>query len=353
VRLDLALIRKYPQLSRRKAREVIEKGQVTLDGRMAREAGLGVRPEAKLHWDPNQRSLSRARLSLPLLHQDETLLIVDKPAGLLTVPTSPEAADEDTALSRIQEYVRRLTPRRPYVGVVHRIDRDTSGAVAFALTPRARSALRTLFREHRIERRYSALVVGTPRGEEGIVDLPIRDAYEGGRRSVARAGEPSLPAVTRWKVAEGFQGAALLDVELQTGRQHQIRIHLAHMGLPILGDGVYGRDHTPRSPIPAPRQMLHARTLAFVHPTTGSRIQVESPLPEDFRRVLSDLRRRPHDTATTTPRIDTKHERPKLAASAAGRRTRRKVDGRGSLPRSAAHAASRIAPGRGRHRRRP
>jgi 23S rRNA pseudouridine1911/1915/1917 synthase len=276
---------------------VIEKGQVTLDGRMAREAGLGVAPEVELCWDPNQRSLPRARLSLPLLHQDEAVLIIDKPAGLLTVPTSSEAVDEDTAELRVQEYVQRLTPRRPYVGVVHRIDRDTSGAVAFALTHGARAALRTLFREHRIERRYSALVLGTPRGEEGVVDLPIRDAYQGGRRSVARGGEASLPAVTRWKVAERFQGAALLDVELQTGRQHQIRIHLAHIGLPILGDSVYGRDHTPRSPVPAPRQMLHARTLAFVHPSTGSRIQVEAPLPEDFRRVLSELRRRPRDLA--------------------------------------------------------
>lgn len=345
VRLDLALIRKYPQLSRRKAREVIEKGQVTLDGRMAREAGLGVAPEAVLHWDPNQRSLPRARLSLPLLHQDEGLLIVDKPAGLLTVPTSQEAVNEDTALLRVQEYVQRLTPRRPYVGVVHRIDRDTSGAVAFALNPGARAALRNLFREHRIERRYSALVAGMPRGEEGVVDLPIRDAYEGGRRSVARGGEASLPAVTRWKVAERFQGGALLDVELQTGRQHQIRIHLAHIGLPVLGDAVYGRDRVARGPVAAPRQMLHARTLAFVHPVTGARIQVEAPLPEDFRRVLSDLRRRPRDVVLPASG-PAPGPRPQAAARPAPRTpprtpSRKPLGAKRTAPRSAQRATPR------------
>jgi 23S rRNA pseudouridine1911/1915/1917 synthase len=293
VRLDVALVRRHPGLSRRKAREVVEKGQVTLNGRTVREPGLGVPPGAEPDWDPNRKALPRARLSLPLLHQDEALLIVDKPAGLLTVPSSPEAVDEDTALGRVQDYVRHLTPRRPYVGVVHRIDRDTSGAVAFALTPGAREALRRLFKEHRIERRYSALVAGRPRGNEGVVDLPIRDAYEGGKRGVAREGEPSLPAVTRWKVADLFEGAALLDVTLQTGRQHQIRIHLAHVGLPILGDAVYGRERGRRAPAGAPRQMLHARVLAFVHPLTGAQVRVESPLPEDFRKALASLRRRP------------------------------------------------------------
>jgi len=299
VRLDLALIRRYPKLSRRKARDVIEKGQVTLDGRMLREAGLGVPPDAELLWDPHRKALPRARLSLPLLHQDESLLIVDKPAGLLTVPSAPEAVDEDTVLFRVQEYVRHLTPRHPYVGVVHRIDRDTSGAVAFALDPGTRQALRALFREHRIERRYSALVSGRPRGKQGVVDLPIRDAYQGGKRGVAQEGEDSLPALTRWKLAELFEGAALLDVELETGRQHQIRIHLAHIGLPILGDASYGRDHTPRAPLAARRQMLHARLLGFVHPATGARVRVEAPFPEDFRRVLGELRRR---TPTDPPR---------------------------------------------------
>jgi 23S rRNA pseudouridine1911/1915/1917 synthase len=290
MRLDLRLIALHPELSRRRARDVIEKGQVSVDGAMVREPGHAVESAARVVWDPHRKALPRARLSLELLHADEALLIVDKPPGLLTVQSAPGAAHEDTALARVQEYARRLTPRHPYVGVVHRIDRDTSGALAFALSEAARQALRRLFREHRIERRYAALVAGSPRGERGAVDLPIHDVYQGGRRRVARPGEPSRPALTRWTVAERFRGAALLSLELETGRQHQIRVHLAHIGLPVLGDPVYGRREA-RPPVAVPRQMLHAQRLAFVHPLSGARVQAEAPLPPDFLRVLKELRR--------------------------------------------------------------
>jgi 23S rRNA pseudouridine1911/1915/1917 synthase len=291
VRFDLALIRLHPGMSRRKARDIIEKGQVSVDGVTVYDSGRGVSQGAALVWDPNKKSRRRARIALPILHQDDAVLVVDKPAGLLAVPTSPEAKDEDTALSRVQDYVRHLNPRHPYVGVVHRIDRDTSGALAFALSPAARPALRALFREHRIERRYAALVQGDPRAESGSVDLPIHDAYQGGRRRVARPGEASRPALTRWTVVERFASAALVEVELQTGRQHQIRVHLAHVGLPILGDHVYGRGRAGPGPLAVPRQMLHARLLAFAHPLSGEPVRAESPLPSDFRAALAALRR--------------------------------------------------------------
>jgi 23S rRNA pseudouridine1911/1915/1917 synthase len=292
MRLDLALIKVHPGMPRRKAQDVIEKGQVSVDGVTVLDKGREVRDGATLVWDRNKKSIRRARISLPVLYEDDTLLVVDKPAGLLAVPTSPEAASQDTALARVQHYVRHLRPRRPYVGVVHRIDRDTSGALAFALSPAARPALRALFREHRIERRYAALVQGQPRGEHGQVDLPIHDAYEGGRRRVARPGEPSRPALTLWTVVERLAGAALLDVELRTGRQHQIRVHLAQVGTPILGDPVYGRVGAgSRGPLDAPRQMLHARLLAFTHPSSGRPVRAESALPDDFQAALQGLRR--------------------------------------------------------------
>jgi 23S rRNA pseudouridine1911/1915/1917 synthase len=291
LRLDVVLIRAYPGLSRRKAREVIEKGQVTVDGATSLDAGRPLAGTERIEWDANRPARRRARSSLPLLHEDAHVLIVDKPAGLLSVPSSPDAVDEDTVLARVRDYVRHLRPRRPYVGLVHRLDRDTSGALAFALDPETRAALRALFRHHRIERRYSALVTGVPPGERGEVNLALRDDYEAGRRGVARPGEAGRKAITRWRVIERFPGAALLEVELETGRQHQIRVHLAHVGLPVLGDSVYGRDAS--SPVRVRRQMLHARWLGFAHPGTGQTLRVESPLAPDFERALAALRAKP------------------------------------------------------------
>jgi 23S rRNA pseudouridine1911/1915/1917 synthase len=289
-RLDLALIQLHPNLSRRKARDVIEKGQVSVDGRTVREPGEAVGEGAALRWDPHRKALPRARLSLPILFEDEHLLVVDKPAGLLSVPTDEDAKDEDTVLARVEEYVRHLRPRRPYVGRVHRLDRDTSGAIVVALSPAARSGLIKQFSDHRIERRYRVLVDGSAPADEGVVDRPLRDAYVSGKRAVARPGEPSRPAITRWRVVERFARGALLAVELQTGRQHQIRVHLASIRMPVLGDATYGSaSHHP--PVRVRRQMLHAGALGFVHPLTGATVRVESPLPADFRKALLELRR--------------------------------------------------------------
>jgi 23S rRNA pseudouridine1911/1915/1917 synthase len=288
VRLDLVLIARHPELSRRRARDVIEKGQVTLSGATVTEPGLDVAPDADVAWDPNRRAVRRARLSLPILYADDSVLVLDKPAGLLSVASSPGLDDEDTALARVKEYARHRDPRRAYAGVVHRLDRDTSGALAFALSPEARGALRAMFREHALDRRYLALVKGAPRQDRGRISLPIAEAYEGGRRRIARPGEAARDAVTHWTVRERLEGAALLELRLETGRQHQIRLHLAHEGWPIVGDPVYGAGA--RGSVRVNRQMLHAWLLAFDHPLTGAPVRAESPLPEDFGRALDALR---------------------------------------------------------------
>jgi 23S rRNA pseudouridine1911/1915/1917 synthase len=314
VRLDVALIAQHPGLSRRQAREAIEKGQVTVDRRMVREPGtLVAQPGATIGFDRNRKALPRVRPTIPLLYEDDSVLIVDKPAGLLSVPTDPGAEHEETALGHVRAYATRLTPKRPYVGLVHRIDRDTSGALVFAKSPESRQALIGLFSRHAIERRYTALVAGSPAADAGLVDAPIRDAYEGGRRAVAKGDEPSQPARTRWRVVERFADAALLEVTLETGRQHQVRIHLAHIGLPVLGDSRYGREEpgpkvaraTSRARVRPRRQMLHAGRLAFVHPLTGAKIAVESPLPEDFVAALDTLR-----AASRKPARPTRPRRP-------------------------------------------
>ena len=285
MRLDLLLVRRHPGLSRRKAREVIEKGQVSVEGERVREAGREVAEDAALVFDPNRPALPRARCALPVLYEDEHVIVVDKPAGLLTVPSAPGLHDEDTALRRVQDYAHRLKPRGGFAERVHRLDRDTSGAIAFALSPEARGGLILSFRDHRIERAYVAVVCGEPREERGVVDLPLREEWTAGRKGVARGGEPSRPALTRWRVRERFAGAALLEVTLETGRQHQIRVHLAHVGLPVLGDPVYGRPSAL-----ARRPLLHALRLSFAHPISGERVAVESPLPDDVSRAIARLR---------------------------------------------------------------
>ncbi|HET7294588.1 MAG TPA: RluA family pseudouridine synthase [Vicinamibacteria bacterium] len=283
-RLDVVLIAKHPGLSRRKARAAIEKGHVTLDGAVVCEPGRRVSDDAALVFDPNRPSLPRARLSLPRLHEDDHVLVVDKPPGLLAVPTP--GGDEDSVLGRVREYARHRGVA--FVRAVHRLDRDTSGALALALSREAADGLIAAFRDHRIERRYLCLALGAPGADAGTIDAPIRERYTSGRRGVARPGEAARPALSRWRVVERLRSAVLLEVELQTGRQHQIRAHLAHVGLPVLGDAVYGRS---QAPVPVRRILLHAALLVFVHPVTGRRLRVESPLPPDFAQALSALRR--------------------------------------------------------------
>jgi len=291
MRLDVALIRRHPDLSRRRARDVIEKGQVSLGGQVVLEPGREIAEDAPIEWDPNRKARKRARSSIPILYEDEHILVIDKPAGLLTVPSAPDARGEDTALARVRAYVAHLRPRQPYVGRVHRIDRDTSGAVAFALDGETRQALIELFSAHRIERRYLALVRGEPREAAGRIDAAISEAYEHGRRRIARAGEKARPAVTHWTVRERFRVASLLELRLETGRQHQIRIHLAHARHPILGDRVYGPELDPSLGVRVPRQMLHAERLTFDHPWNDSAVVATSPLPADFEAVRRALRR--------------------------------------------------------------
>jgi 23S rRNA pseudouridine1911/1915/1917 synthase len=290
MRLDVALVARHPELSRRQARVAIEGGQVEVDGRVVREPGGEVAEGARVAFHPNRPRDKRVRVALDLLYEDDLVVVVDKPAGLLSVPTHP-GASEDTVVSRLREWARVRHPRQPYVGLVHRLDRETSGALAFALTPGSRRALIAMVSARRFARRYAALVAGAPAEDAGTIDLPLSEAYVSGRRRVARPGEPdALPAVTRWRVRERFAAAALLDVELETGRQHQIRVHLAEAGFPVLGDDVYAKP-APTLPLPhAPRQMLHAASLSFRHSLSGAEVSAVAPLPADFEDVLRALR---------------------------------------------------------------
>jgi len=288
VRLDLAVTRRFG-LSRRAAREAVRAGRVDVAGETRDEPGAEIAEEAPLSHHPDRPSRRRVRTALKVLEEDADLIVVEKPAGLLSVPTAER--EKDTLLSRVSLYLQHRYRRRPYVGVVHRLDRDTSGTIVFARNRETLRALQDLFRAHAIEREYVAIVEGHPAGS-GEFAAPLSGDGTATRRRVARGGERGRRAVTRYRVEEHLEGAALVAVELETGRTHQIRIHFAEAGHPVLGDAVYRPRNFPEPPIPAARQMLHARRLGFSHPRDGRPVRVASEPPEDFTRAVAALRSR-------------------------------------------------------------
>jgi 23S rRNA pseudouridine1911/1915/1917 synthase len=205
--------------------------------------------------------------------------VVDKPAGVVVHPGAGHA--EGTLVHGLAGLVAGGDEERP--GIVHRLDRDTSGLLVVARSEEAFEKLQDLVRQREIERVYLALVRGHPRSWRGRIDAPIgRDREEPTRQSLD--SESPREAVTHFDVVELLSGHALLRVQLETGRMHQIRVHLAAIDLPVVGDPVYGvRDKA------LPRQFLHAERLAFDHPLTGARIEVESPLPPELAEYLSGL----------------------------------------------------------------
>jgi len=299
MRLDRRIRALHPELSWTKIRELIARGQVTVDAAPVRDPGAEVDNGAAIAIEESRRPLPHARLDLARLYEDAEILVIDKPAGLLTIATDPALRDsEDTVLGRAQEYARHLRGRRGYAGVLHRLDRDTSGALAIALTREAHEAGRELFAAHRFERRYLAIVDGVPDPDRGTIDAAIADGYTDGRRRLAGPRDDGRQAVTHYRVLEAFGTAALVELRLETGRQHQIRLHLERLGHPLVGEKVYtGSSGSGRSGgsggsgggVTAKRQMLHAWRLAFPQPVRNNAIVVEAPVPADFEQILRHL----------------------------------------------------------------
>ncbi|HEY6065607.1 MAG TPA: RluA family pseudouridine synthase [Thermoanaerobaculia bacterium] len=287
MRLDLLVSRRFG-LSRRAARDAIRAGRVDAAGSTRDEPGLDVPEDAALSHHPDRPERRRVRSRIAILLEDPQLVIVDKPAGLLTVRTA--ADEEDTLVARALSYLQHRYRRRAWIGVVHRLDKETSGALVFARTRDVLRNLQEKFRAHRIEREYLAIVEGDVRAP-GVFDAPLVADRGDRRRGVARPGEPGRRALTRYRPIERFGKATLVSVRLETGRTHQIRVHFAEAGHPVLGDPVYRPRHAPPPPLDAPRQMLHARSLGFAHPKTAESVRAESPIPPDFTEVLEELRR--------------------------------------------------------------
>jgi 23S rRNA pseudouridine1911/1915/1917 synthase len=291
-RLDQFVARALPELSRARVQRLIDEGLVTVEGRApkaSRRLSAGERVVVTIP-PPEPLILEPEALPLRILYEDADLLVVDKPAGM---PVHPGPGHlKGTLVNAVLAHCPDLSgiggALRP--GIVHRLDRDTSGLIIVAKNDRAHQALQRQLKERAVEKRYLALVRGDLRPDEGVIDAPIaRDPRFRKRMAVVPGGRD---AVTRWRVLGRFAGPGsgeprytLVEAKPVTGRTHQIRVHFASLGHPLVGDALYGR----RSALVA-RQFLHAAGLSFTHPSTGERLTFESPLPDDLREALRGLR---------------------------------------------------------------
>ena len=271
--------------SRAVAERLVQEGGVLVDGaprsKSTKLAG-GEELEFEAPEPPHSDLLPEA-MDLTVPYEDEHLLVVDKPAGLVVHPAPGHA--EGTLVHGLLAYDVEGgdEPERP--GIVHRLDRDTSGLMVVARSPEAHRRLQELIQERALTREYLALVAGRPRSQRGTIDAPIgRDRTDAMRHSLDT--DSPRDAVTHFEVEELFPRHALLRVRLETGRTHQIRVHLAAIELPVAGDPLYGR----AGDLGLGRQFLHAARLAFPHPMTGEPVDVESALPEDLEEALATLR---------------------------------------------------------------
>ena len=280
-RLDRALAAREEIGSRSLAERLLGEGAVRVDGAPKPkshrlEAGSVVEVELRADRAP---SLAAAPVTVPVVYEDDQLVVLDKPAGLVVHPGAGTRAETLAGQLLSLGAAGGPDPERP--GVVHRLDRDTSGLLVVARSGEAHAALQRAIRRREIERRYLALVRGHPRSRTGRIDAPIgRDRRDPTRRSLDTA-EPR-EAVTHFEVAESLPQHALLDVRLETGRTHQIRVHLTAIDLPVAGDPQYGV----KGDLGLERQFLHAYRLRFAHPVTGEEIDVSSPLPPDLEAAL-------------------------------------------------------------------
>ncbi len=292
-------VKQHFQLPWGKARAWIDTGKVFIDGNcvsdQAQPVVAGTRIELRMS-QPKKRPEPKLDPQA-VVHFDSEVIVVNKRSGVMTVP-HPESEEEETLDRLAIEYLRAKDPKavsnRASLGVVHRIDKDTSGLVVFARTYSALKALSEQFRAHSIERRYLALVHGRPKAQS-IVTRIARDAGEGLRGSVPEGAvnkmgeELGRHAVTHVEVVEKLQGASLVSCRIETGRTHQIRIHLSEIGHPIIGEKVYVRGYEGEL-IPAPRTMLHAEQLGFIHPGSGEQVHWSESPSKDFQRVYKSLK---------------------------------------------------------------
>jgi len=289
-RADSLLARRLEGLTRSAAARLLEEGRVTDRGRPAAK-NLRVQPGQVLEVqlpEPEEPEARPQNIPLDVVYEDRDVIVVNKPTGMVVhpAPGHPDGTLVNALLYHCGESLSGIGgQKRP--GIVHRIDRDTSGLIIAAKNDAAHLALAAQLADHTLARTYECLAVGNFREDSGTVDAPIGRSRSDRKKMAVVAG--GRPAITHWEVLARYPGVTHLRCRLETGRTHQIRVHLAYIGHPILGDTVYGN----RKPVPGlTGQCLHATGLRFLHPRTGRPVELTCPRPEEFERMLVKLQKR-------------------------------------------------------------
>ena len=296
-RLDRALAAAVPTLSRERLKSLIRSGAVEAEGKAVRDPATKVRGEEALRVavpEPSPPHNEAQDIPLTIVFEDEHLLVVDKPAGLVVHPAAGNL-DGTLVNALLHHCAGQLSGiggvARP--GIVHRIDKDTSGLLVVAKTDVAHEGLAKQFAAHSIDRRYLAIVNGVPNTSEGAVDLPLARSATNRKKIAVVEGRRGKRAVTHWKRMQLLRDAALVECRLETGRTHQVRVHMASLGHPLLGDPVYGRSGKTHgkllNELKFHRQALHAAELGFTHPVTKRRLSFSSPMPPDMQELFKAL----------------------------------------------------------------
>lgn len=288
VRLDSCLAAQIPQYSRAYLQKLISEGRATLDGKILKAswktvAGLTILLEVP---EPELTDIVAEKIPLDIVYEDEWLLVVNKPQGMVVHPAAGHHSG--TLVNALLDYCEgQLSDLNGVIrpGIVHRIDKDTSGLILVVKDNQVHAAVADKIRRHEIRRTYMAVVYGQMAAESGTIDAPIgRDPRNRQRMAVVGSGKPS---VTHFKVLERFQQATLVEADLESGRTHQIRVHLQYIGHPVVGDPIYAHG---RKNWDLAGQALHARALTFEHPVSGETIHLECPLPDYFQSLLERLK---------------------------------------------------------------
>ncbi|MFQ5330115.1 MAG: RluA family pseudouridine synthase [Thermodesulfobacteriota bacterium] len=295
-RIDIYLARLLPRFTRSRIQDFIHSGNILINNHPTKPS-VRIHPGDTLAVHPIEREPLRAvpeELPLEIIYEDKALIIVNKAAGMVVHEGAGRRGG--TLVNALLYHSSSLSHEgdmmRP--GIVHRLDKDTSGVLVVAKNDVSHNHLAEQFKEHSIKRRYIALVWGSPKEKEGAIDMPIgRHVSE--RKMMSVRTSRGRRAVTHYRVTKVYDNFSLIDVMLETGRTHQIRVHLSHINHPVVGDQTYGRRRIP-SHLAKPildalkgfkRQALHAALLGFIHPETGSEVEFTSPLPDDMEKLIT------------------------------------------------------------------